>query len=163
MDYSDIPFAAVSKEGKIKILRHIYFECTGCAACCRVNNIPVTEKDIQRMLDNGIEVDQAIESFSPVLIPSKNVEGNFIKAYFLRKKPFVEDCAFLDEEERCRVHNFKPNACRLYPFSVKRTKDGFLATVHPDTVCRFIEMDVEKERSNTEAITNKLIELLLVE
>ena len=71
MDISSTPIASISDEGKIEILRHISFVCTSCTACCKLNNIPITENDIERMLDNGIEVGQAVEELSPVLIASK--------------------------------------------------------------------------------------------
>jgi Fe-S-cluster containining protein len=163
MDYSGLPIAKVNEAGDITILKHIHFRCTGCADCCRLNNIPVTEKDVQRSLDNGIEVDQSLESLSPVLISSTNVKGGFIKAYILRKKPFVKECAFLDENALCKIHSFKPLACQLYPFAVRKSDEGFIAIIHPDTVCTFIEIDVKEEESNTIEIVQDLIFLLSLE
>jgi len=158
-----MPIAKVNEAGDITILNNIYFKCTGCAECCRLNNIPVTEKDVQRMMDNGLEVDQFLESLSPVLIPSTNVKGGFVKAYILRKKPFVKECAFLENNLLCKIHSFKPLACQLYPFAVRKSDEGFIAIIHPDTVCKFIDVDVEEEVSNTTEIVQKLISLLSLE
>jgi len=163
MDYSGLPIAKVNEAGDITILKHIRFKCTECADCCRLNNVPVTEKDVQRLLDNGIEVDQSLESLSPVLISSSNVKRGFIKAYFLKKKPFVKECAFLDENLLCKIHSFKPLACQLYPFAVRKTEEGFIAIIHPDTVCKFIDVDIKKEESNTTKIVQNLILLLSLE
>ncbi|MCK4972084.1 MAG: YkgJ family cysteine cluster protein [Candidatus Heimdallarchaeota archaeon] len=163
MDYSGKPIAEVNEAGEITILKHIHFICKGCADCCRLNNIPVTEKDVQRLLDNGIEVDQSLESLSPVLIPSTNVKGGFIKAYIFKRKPFVKECAFLDENLLCKIHSFKPLACQLYPFAVRKTDEGFIAIIHPDTVCKFIDVDVKEEESNTSEIVQNLISLLSLE
>ena len=98
------------------------------------------------MLDNEIEVDQSLESLSPVLIPSSNVKGGFIKAYILKK-----------------IHSFKPLACQLYPFAVRKSEEGFIALIHPDTVCKFIETDVKEDDSNTVEIVKGLISLLSLE
>jgi Fe-S-cluster containining protein len=164
MNYSGMPIAKVNEAGDITILKHIHFECTAsCSDCCRVNAIPVTEKDAQRLLDNGIEVDQFLDSLSPVLIPSTNVKGGFIKAHMLKKKPFVKECVFLDNNLLCKIHSFKPLACRLYPFAVRKSDDGFIAIIHPDTICTFIDIDVKEAESNTKEIVQNLISFLSLE
>ncbi len=160
MDISNTPIATVKKNGSIKVLKNIHFECNKCAKCCKLNNIPATEEDIIKMVENGIEVDQAVEVLSPVLIPCPNIENGATKAYILRKKPFVHECAFLDENNLCKVHEFKPLACQLYPFSIRKLSKGYRAIIHPDCVCEFINMDVTKEKSNTLQIVEGLLSLL---
>ncbi|MCE7747403.1 MAG: YkgJ family cysteine cluster protein [Candidatus Heimdallarchaeota archaeon] len=161
MDISGTIIATVNEHGEIDVVRHIYFECTSCTECCRLNNIPVTEPDIRLMQDHGIEIDQMLEELSPVLIANKNLEKNgFIKAYILRKKPFVNECVFVDEKGLCKVHKFKPLTCQLYPFSVKKDENKLCVIVHPKNICEFIELDVEESRSNTIEITEELLTAL---
>lgn len=160
MKLSNLPVAEVSVDGEIIILREIFFECTSCTDCCKLNNIPVTEKDILKILDNGIEVDQIIEEMSPILIPSKNINEGFIKAYILRKKPFVNECVFLQQNSLCKIHPFKPLSCQMYPFSVRRKDEGFVVIIHPDCICNYIRMDVPKEDSNTLQIVESLLDFL---
>ena len=163
MDISGTIIATVNEHGEIDVVRHIYFKCTSCTECCKLNNIPVTEPDIRLMQDNGIEIDQMLEELSPVLIANRNLEKNgFIKAYILRKKPFVNECVFLDEEGLCKVHKFKPLTCQLYPFSVKKNENKLYVIVHPKNICEFIELDVEESRSNTIEITEELLATLFV-
>ncbi len=157
LDMNNVPIASIDENGKVTILRHIYFKCTLCSDCCRLNNIPATDRDMVRILDAGIAVGQAVEEMSPVLIASKDLEKGLVKAYILRKKPFVNECAFLEESGLCKIHLFKPIACDLYPFSVRKNDNCLLATVHPKNVCRFIELDVEKNRSNTLEIVEDLL------
>ena len=157
LDMSDTPIARVDENGKITILRHVFFECTQCTDCCKLNNIPATEKDMLKLMDAGIPIDQAVEEMSPVLIASKNLEKGFVKAYILRKKPFVNECAFLLEDGLCKIHPVKPTACILYPFSIRKDEDCLLATIHPKNVCRFIELDVEENRSKTLEIVKGLL------
>lgn len=160
MDLSSTTIAKISDDGKIEVVNHISFVCTSCAACCKLNNIPITESDIERMVDNGIEVGQAIEELSPVLIASKDLDKGLIKAYILRKKPFVNECAFLDELRLCKIHDFKPSACQLYPFSIRRDEDGYIAIVHPNCVCDFIELNVPEDQSQTVEIVEDLLTIL---
>ncbi len=160
MDISSTPIAKISDDGQIEVVRHISFVCTSCTACCKLNNIPITEKDVERMMDNGIEVGQAIEELSPVLIASKDLDRGLIKAYMLRKKPFVNECAFLDELNLCKIHEFKPSACQLYPFSIRNEDEGYMAIIHPDCVCDFIELDVPEDQSQTREIVEDLLTVL---
>ena len=163
MDISGTIIATVNEHGEIDVVRHIYFKCTSCTECCKLNNIPVTEPDIRLMQDNGIEIDQMLEELSPVLIANRNLEKKgCIKAYILRKKPFVNECVFLDEEGLCKVHKFKPLTCQLYPFSVKKNENKLYVIVHPKNICEFIELDVEESRSNTIEITEELLATLFV-
>jgi Fe-S-cluster containining protein len=163
MDISNTPIANINEDGTIDVLLDIHFECTFCTDCCKLNNIPATEEDILKMMDNGIEVDQAVEELSPVLIPSKKIENGLIKAYILRKKPFVNECALLNEKGLCKVHEFKPLACQLYPFSIQRKDVGYEVIIHPKCVCNFIIIDVRKEESNTVQIVEELMSALSID
>ncbi len=142
---------------EIEVIRHIHFECTNCGLCCKANRIPLREEDIERLQEQGYELDQLFEEISPVLISSQNIDGNFIKAYILRKKPFSNECIFLDENNMCKVHEFKPLACRIYPFAIRKETDStVLVIIHPHSVCPAIEVDVGKDRSNTLQIAQEL-------
>jgi len=160
MDISSTPIAKISDDGEIEVVKHISFVCTSCAACCKLNNIPITESDFERMLENGIEIGQAVEELSPVLIASKDLNKGLIKAYILRKKPFVNECAFLDELNLCKVHEFKPSACQLYPFSIRKDDEGYVAIIHPNCVCDYIKLDVPEDVSQTAEIVKDLMAIL---
>ncbi len=117
--------------------REVWFQCNSTTACCRYHEIPITEKDIQRILDNGYDLFQFIVEPSPILIKSKMKEGAYTKAYMLKKKPFTTECVFL-EDGKCKIHEFKPTACKLYPFTlrpVEENHDLVSVVVHPDSVC----------------------------
>lgn len=160
MEISNTPIANINIDGSIEVLRNIFFECNHCTECCKLNNIPATEEDIIKMVENGVEVDQAVEELSPILIPCPNVENGVTKAYILRKKPFVNECAFLNENNLCKIHEFKPLTCQLYPFSIRKKSEGYKAIIHPDCVCECIKLDVPEEESNTLQIVEELLSLL---
>jgi len=156
--------ARIYLNGKVEVLRNIHFSCSSCGLCCRLNRIPVREEDILRFQEHGFELDQLLNDLSPVLIPSKNVEGNFIKAYILRKKPFVNECIFLDDNNHCRVHEFKPLACRLYPFALRREDDEtVIMQIHSKSVCPSVKLDVSEEESNTLELAKQMYELFDLE
>ena len=128
--------------------RKVWFQCNSTTACCRYHEIPITERDIQRILDNGYDLFQFIVEPSPILIKSKMKEGAYTKAYVLKKKPFTTECVFL-ENGKCKIHEFKPTACRLYPFTlrpVEGNSDLISVVVHPDSVCASVHTE---ERDST--------------
>jgi Fe-S-cluster containining protein len=164
MDISGTKIALVNEFGDIRLVRHIYFECTSCTKCCKLNNIPVTEHDIEQLQEKGIEIDQILGEISPVLIANRNLDHNgLIKAYILRQKPFVRECVFLEETGLCKVHDFKPLTCQLYPFSVKKNENELEIIVHPKNICEYIEINVAEERSNTVEIVENLLTYLFGE
>ncbi|MCK4845356.1 MAG: YkgJ family cysteine cluster protein [Candidatus Heimdallarchaeota archaeon] len=162
-EHSDTIIAKIKDNNKIEVVRDIFFECNNCALCCKVSEIPVIEKDITRILDHGYELDQFLKELSPVLIRSHQKKDSFIKAYILKKKPFVKECVFLDENERCKIHKYKPLSCSIYPFAVRKGDEGLLVIVHPKSVCASIDMDVNKKKSNTKKIVELLLSLEFLE
>ena len=163
MDQSDIVIAKIKGNENIEVVNDIFFECNNCAICCKINEVPVTEKDITRILDHGFELDQFLKELSPVLIRSHQKKDSFIKAYFLKKKPFVKECVFLDENQKCKIHKYKPLSCCIYPFAVRKDDESFLVIVHPKSVCVSIDMDVNKKKSNTKKIVENLLSFEFLE
>ena len=164
MDISGTTIATIDEFGEITVVRNIYFECACCTKCCKLNNIPVTEHDIELMQENGLEIDQILEDISPVLIANKNLDHDgLVKAYILRQKPFVRECVFLEENGFCKIHDFKPLTCQLYPFSIKKNENKLIAIVHPKNVCEYIEMDVHETKTNTIEIVDNLLTYLFDE
>ncbi len=163
MNHSGTIIAKIKDDNKIEVVRDIFFECNNCALCCKINEIPVIEKDITRILDHGYELDQFLKELSPVLIRSHQKKDSFIKAYFLKKKPFVKECVFLDEDEKCKIHKYKPLSCSIYPFAVRKDDESLLVIVHPKSVCASIDTDVNKEKSNTKKTVENLLSFEFLE
>ncbi len=133
-------------EPQVEVLIDKHFVCVSCARCCRENKIPASEQDLLRMQENGIDLGVALEVLSPVLISSQTLTDARFKAYVLRQKPYTGGCAFLEEDNLCRIHDFKPLACKIYPFSVRPAEDGkvFLFE-HPSSVCENVFVPSEHE------------------
>ena len=127
--------------GEKKVIQEISFKCHSTTACCRLHTIPLTEEDVLRIEQHGYELFQFLEETSPIIVKSKIRKGNYTKAYILKKKPFTNECVFL-EDNKCKIHDFKPIACRLYPFSIRKSEVNeniVKVIVHPESVCTSVK------------------------
>ena len=83
-----------------------YHKCIGCGKCCYCVPIAVTGKDIRVMACKlGMNVKefkkQYTEAYPKVLGLS----------HFKKENP----CAFLDENNKCKIYDARPQICRDYP------------------------------------------------
>ena len=86
------------------------FECIGCGACCRIPNgiVRVGEDEISRIakflgMDEGefISNETAVAPDRRGLILKSREDGS---------------CVYLSEDNRCMIHNVKPDKCRSFPY-----------------------------------------------
>ncbi|MDH5404004.1 MAG: YkgJ family cysteine cluster protein [Candidatus Heimdallarchaeota archaeon] len=134
------------------------FTCLQTAKCCMQMAIPVTDFDVDRIETYGYEVDQIIEVLSPVLRIPKTIRGNVEKNYWIKKKPYIGGCRFL-EEDRCSIHEVKPFGCRVFPFSFYYRSDTLVEVlVHESNICDGIE-----EEDDGNSVLEELMEVLLEE
>lgn len=137
----------------------IYFSCTSRVDCCSTMQIPATEYDIDRIMDHGYELDQIIRDASPIILNPDSQYGPTHKAYILKTKPFDGTCTFL-EENLCKIHEFKPFACKIYPFALEFISDTHIKMViHQDQVCDSIEA-VSRDRSNNMELLTDMMHTL---
>lgn len=93
----------------------VNFECKFCLDCCRERFIYLTLHDIEHITGKGHDV----EDF--VLLTAENGRIRFVMAY--REWDF--GCVFHDPETgRCRIHDYNPLICRIYPFMVSHKPLG---------------------------------------
>ena len=86
------------------------FRCVGCGACCRIKDgiVRVGEEEIARIAEFlGMKEEEFIER-ETLVAPDR-------KGLMLRSR---EDgaCVWLTEENRCRIHEVKPDKCRTFPY-----------------------------------------------
>ena len=123
----------------VKARNFINFSCESRIECCSTLKIPVNSIDIERIESQGYELDQIIESMSPIFFPSKTKSGRTEKTYILKRKPFTGDCTFL-ENDKCKIHNFKPFACRIYPFELTiESEENITVLTHANKLCKSIK------------------------
>lgn len=86
--------------------------CEGCSKCCRGMGSSIIldpldayrltlglGKDFQAFIGNEVELNVV----DGVILPNLRMTGE------------AERCAFLNQEERCDIHAFRPGICRLFP------------------------------------------------
>lgn len=101
-------------------------DCIGCSVCCQGmgNSIILDPFDTYRLARN------LHMTFEELLIDS--VELNVVDGMILPNLKMTgdtEQCAFLNEKGRCRIHAFRPGICRLFPlgrYYENRSFDYFL-------------------------------------
>ncbi|GAB6100896.1 YkgJ family cysteine cluster protein [Thermococcus atlanticus] len=93
----------------------VNFECKFCLDCCRERFIYLTLHDIERIAGKGHDV----EDF--VLLTAENGRIRFVMAY----REWDLGCVFHDPETgKCRIHDYNPLVCRIYPFMVSHKPLG---------------------------------------
>jgi len=138
----------------------IYFTCKSRVDCCSTMQIPASEYDIERIMDHGYELDQIIRDASPIFLNPNSQFGPRHKAYILKTKPFDGTCTFL-EDNLCAIHQFKPFACKIYPFALEFADDKHLTMViHQDQLCESITAVKPAESNNRELLDNMMTTIL---
>lgn len=126
----------------------IKFSCDSRTECCSKLKIPVTTFDIQRIQDNGYEIDQIITSLSPIILPAKTFNSKSEKVYTLKRKPFDGTCTFL-ENNLCSIHEFKPFTCQIYPFSLQIVdSEEIKILIHSEEICKSIQSSDYQNSNN---------------
>ncbi|OLS26328.1 MAG: hypothetical protein HeimC2_15720 [Candidatus Heimdallarchaeota archaeon LC_2] len=146
----------VSVEGSTSIK----FACASTAECCSNLKIPVTDFDIKRIEDQGYGIDQIVESLSPELRLPKTESGNIEKNYWMKRNPFSNTCTFL-EDNLCKIHEFKPFGCSVFPFSLKyESMDLVSIKIHPSNLCKTISVSLPEEADNKKHLNILLAAIL---
>lgn len=86
--------------------------CDGCSACCRGmgSSVQLDPYDVYR-LEAGLHL-----RFEQLL--AERLELNVVDGIILpnlRMTGHEETCSFLDSQNRCKIHPYRPGFCRLFP------------------------------------------------
>ena len=87
-------------------------DCEGCSKCCHGmgESIILDPYDIYSLTTN-LEI-----KFNDLLADKLSLSvADMIILPHLNLKAENEGCLFLDENERCSIHSFRPGICRLFP------------------------------------------------
>ncbi len=94
-------------------------DCKGCSDCCQGmgTTVILTPYDVWLMEKN-------LEKKFPELI-NENLELNVTDGMILpnlKMEGAQERCGFLNENDRCSIHPFRPGICRLFPLGRQYTE-----------------------------------------
>lgn len=96
-------------------------DCAGCSECCRMvgDTILLDPYDIYQ-LEQILEI--GFEGLMAEYLELRVVDG-LIQPH-IRMRP-EEGCVFLSGEGRCRIHNYRPGFCRMFPMGRIYQEQGF--------------------------------------
>ncbi len=108
-------------------------DCLSCANCCKTTSPIFTNKDIERMAAHfKIKV---VEFYDKYL--QTDEEGDQV----LQSSP----CPFLGEDNKCKVYDIRPKACREYPHTNRKRMHQILdLTATNSRICPAVAKIVEK-------------------
>ena len=95
--------------------KDLRFKCKRCAVfCCKLGAPLVTERDIKRLAETGINPYDFLMSI-------KGEYGQHAGVIGVLKQKKDGSCIFLDYDKssglyECRIYEARPSLCRLYPF-----------------------------------------------
>ncbi len=96
--------------------------CVGCSQCCKGmgNSIVLSPLDIYRLTTfSGKSFEELLQKEIELQVQEGVILPN------LRMVGEQEQCAFLDENGRCRIHEARPDICRLFPLGRYYDETGF--------------------------------------
>lgn len=129
----------------LKIIREAYdqlaktlnFKCFGCANCERFDS---NSKNMILLMKEEVEILRKKGKLYGV-VPYNKLYG--ISGY-LKFKPNKNQCVFLDKNNRCKIHAYKPIICYIHPFQVFTTGFMFGGGMVFDTKCSWVEKNRKK-------------------
>lgn len=91
------------------------FRCQGCGACCRIPDgiVRVGDEEIARIARFLGVGEATFIADHTLLAPDR-------RGLMLQSRPDGA-CAFLDADNRCRIHPVKPDRCRTFPYEWRNT------------------------------------------
>jgi Fe-S-cluster containining protein len=120
------------------------FHCTGCGNCCREPLLPVTDRDLRRLVQHtGVDAARLVHWCSASEIDLDDEPENFVLLPAGKRVMTLRHgrggCVFLGADQRCTVYGARPLGCRVFPFDSKFARDGKLRRLEliPATECPF--------------------------
>lgn len=142
--------------GILKKLKYPKVQCGRCGNCCRIPFVPVTHKDLLRLMKaTGKTAKQIVRfcSFSEMEFDAES--GLWIsfksgrRAMILRKKS--GRCMFQTAKRACAEYEARPQTCRTFPYDVTfedskndAAEEIALNTVLPCNAVKCAKIDLEK-------------------
>lgn len=114
----------IKNSKEVKLSEKVRFRCMRCGECCRhvaqtVVIEPLDAYNLAKFLQCGIE--EFYDKYTDMFLFD---EKTAFPVFALKTTGHTNACIFLNGN-RCTVQETKPRTCRLYPFWVHPTEDGF--------------------------------------
>ena len=122
-------------------LMPFFYDCSICGLCCKDKDVLIIGQDLKR-ISNYLDISYKdfldiytikkskkyiLETYYGIKDSSKlryNIKLLFIKMLFTSNRMIKVPCKFL-QNNKCEIHDVKPNACVLFPIYIYRKDDTF--------------------------------------
>jgi Fe-S-cluster containining protein len=107
-------------------------DCLDCANCCKTTSPIFRDIDIERIAQHlRIRPSELTQKYLHI-----DEDGDWV----LNQSP----CTFLDEENKCRIYEVRPKACREYPHTDRKNMSQILDLTYRNTlVCPVVAKIVD--------------------
>jgi len=134
----------------------ISFTCLSSAHCCSKLIIPISDKDLLGIENQGYALNQIIDIQSPFLKLPIADTSDIEKYYWLKRKAYTNTCRFLTDDNLCEIYDFRPLGCRVFPFSIKHLSyNRVQIRVHIGNTCQSVKFN---KNSDNKKILNNILE-----
>ncbi|MBU1936641.1 YkgJ family cysteine cluster protein [bacterium] len=104
------------------------FRCTGCAKCCSLTIVPVTDRDVARIMEaTGLPANRIVRFYWPDDVKESRRAPGWIRLKqgkrFMGLRKVDGHCQFL-QDNLCTIYSHRPVTCRLYPFNLFPDENG---------------------------------------
>lgn len=112
-----------------------HIDCLSCASCCKTTSPIFYQKDIERAAKYlGMKPGDFLQKYLHM-----DEDGDFVLN--------VAPCPFLESDNRCRIYESRPTACREYPHTNRKKMVQILdLTMNNTMVCPAVLEIAEKLR-----------------
>ncbi|MDI1354058.1 MAG: YkgJ family cysteine cluster protein [bacterium] len=116
-------------------------DCLACGNCCRTTSPVFNQRDVEKAAKGlKIKPGQFVENFLRV-----DEDNDLV----LKGAP----CPFLEEDNRCRIYDYRPTACREYPHTNRKKMRQILdLTFKNSLVCPAVLSITEKLKIQLEKL-----------
>jgi len=128
-----------------KLAKAVGFKCLGCAKCEYMSpnsKILLTNEEVELLKEKG-------KTYGVVLYKKVYGFGGYLK---LDEKE--SNCLFLNKDNKCEIHEYKPLTCYIHPFQVFTVGFAFGGGMIFDTKCSW----VQKNRKRLDNPSKKVLD-----
>jgi Fe-S-cluster containining protein len=105
------------------------FHCTGCGNCCREPLLPITDRDLRRLVEYTRQRPADLVRW----VAAKNIDLDDEPEAFVRLRAGMRvmtlrhhrsGCVLLDANQLCTAYAVRPIGCRVFPFDSSYDSKG---------------------------------------